>query len=51
MVFYYLKIFIMADVKTKAPEVLENVKKIELNSVDQAEVEKTFSEASDFRNL
>ncbi len=31
--------------------VLNNVKTIELSSIDQAEVEKTFSEAKDFRTL
>ncbi len=41
----------MADVKTKDLEKLANVKTVVLNSADQAEVEKTFSEAKDFRNL
>ncbi len=41
----------MADVKAKNLKVENDVKQISLSPVDQAEVEKTFTEAKDFRHL
>lgn len=41
----------MADTQIKDIKVDQDIKKIKLNPIDQAEVEKTFSEARDFRYL